>query len=113
MSLLKTFDDLKFNPHPLGMGGVQALMEFDNGYGVSVVQTPHSYSIGPEEWEVAVLKKGRVCYDSGITDGVLGYQSKKEISEIMSMSLSAIDALIHRAKKNLHKELYKYFDKRL
>lgn len=39
--------------------------------------------------------------------------SNKEISEIMSMSLSAIEALIHRAKQNLHKGLYKYFDKRL
>ena len=39
--------------------------------------------------------------------------SNKEIAEIMSLSLSAIEALIHRAKQNLHKELYKYFDKRL
>lgn len=39
--------------------------------------------------------------------------SNKEISEIMHMSLSAVEALIHRAKQNLHKQLYKYFDKQL
>lgn len=39
--------------------------------------------------------------------------SNKEITEIMNMSLSAVEALIHRAKKNLHKQLYNYFEKHL
>jgi RNA polymerase sigma-70 factor (ECF subfamily) len=38
--------------------------------------------------------------------------SNAEISKIMDLSLSAVEALIHRAKKNLHKELYNYFEKR-
>lgn len=37
--------------------------------------------------------------------------SNAEIAKIMDLSLSAVDALMHRAKKNLHKELYNYFDK--
>jgi len=37
--------------------------------------------------------------------------SNKEIASIMDISLSAVEALIHRSKKNLHKELYNYFDK--
>ena len=35
--------------------------------------------------------------------------SNKEIAEIMNISLSAVEALNHRAKKNLHKKLYQYF----
>lgn len=37
--------------------------------------------------------------------------SNSEISKIMDLSLSAVEALMHRAKKNLHKELYNYFEK--
>jgi RNA polymerase sigma-70 factor, ECF subfamily len=35
--------------------------------------------------------------------------SYKEISEIMDLSLSSVESLIHRAKLNLHKKLIKHF----
>jgi RNA polymerase sigma-70 factor, ECF subfamily len=35
----------------------------------------------------------------------------KEISEIMDISVSAVESLIHRAKFNLQKKLYRYFKK--
>ncbi len=38
--------------------------------------------------------------------------SNKEIAEIMNISLSALEALIHRAKQNLRKQLYAYFEER-
>ena len=34
---IKTFKDLEFKVHPNGMGGIQAVMEFDNGHRISVV----------------------------------------------------------------------------
>ena len=37
--------------------------------------------------------------------------SNKEIAEIMDLSLSAVEALMHRAKKNLHKLLYDFYEK--
>jgi RNA polymerase sigma-70 factor, ECF subfamily len=37
--------------------------------------------------------------------------SQKEIAEIMGTTVSAVDALITRAKKNLHKKLYEYYKK--
>ena len=37
--------------------------------------------------------------------------SNTEIAKLMDLSLSAVEALMHRAKKNLHKELYNYFEK--
>ncbi len=36
--------------------------------------------------------------------------SYNEIAEIMETSLSAVESLIHRAKKNLLKKLYKYYE---
>ncbi len=39
--------------------------------------------------------------------------SNKEITEIMDLSLSAVEALMHRAKKGLQKQLKNYFEKQL
>ena len=39
--------------------------------------------------------------------------SNKEIAEIMEVSLSAVEALMHRAKKNLHKLLYDYYENKI
>jgi RNA polymerase sigma-70 factor, ECF subfamily len=37
--------------------------------------------------------------------------SYKEISEVMSLSVSSVESLMHRAKKNLQKKLYKCYKK--
>ncbi len=39
--------------------------------------------------------------------------SNKEITKIMDMSLSAVEALMHRAKKNLQKYLHNYYEKNI
>jgi RNA polymerase sigma-70 factor (ECF subfamily) len=39
--------------------------------------------------------------------------SNKEITDIMDLSLSAVEALMHRAKNNLQKQLKDYFEKHL
>lgn len=39
--------------------------------------------------------------------------SNKEIAEIMNTSVSAVESLIHRAKNNLHKKLYNFYEKYL
>lgn len=36
----------------------------------------------------------------------------KEISEVMNLSVSSVESLIHRAKKNLQKKLYKCYQKK-
>ena len=37
--------------------------------------------------------------------------SNKEIADVLDTSVSAVEALIHRAKGNLHKQLQNYFEK--
>jgi RNA polymerase sigma-70 factor (ECF subfamily) len=36
----------------------------------------------------------------------------KEISDVMNLSVSSVESLIHRAKKNLQKKLYKCYRKK-
>lgn len=70
----KTFKDLKFNPHPSGLGGVQAVMEFDNGHRISVVGGRQGlYGDGVRTFEI-----WRSC------DGdVKGHLTPEEVTEEM------------------------------
>jgi hypothetical protein len=79
------FKDLLFEPHPNASAGFdkQAEMEFDNGYGISVINGTNAYVRGSYEWEIAVLKNGNLCYDTPITDDVIGHQTADEVTEIM------------------------------
>lgn len=67
---MKTFKDLQFDPHKVGVG-THAQMYFDNGYGVSVVCGELFYSNGID------------TYETDITSDVLGDQTADEVSEIM------------------------------
>jgi RNA polymerase sigma-70 factor, ECF subfamily len=39
--------------------------------------------------------------------------SNKSIADILNTTVSAVESLIHRAKKNLHKKLFQYYEKQL
>ena len=77
-----TFDDLVFNP--TWIGGIQAIASFDNGYGASVVKSPTSYGGAEGLYEIAVLKDGKIVYDTSITDDVLGYLSEKDVTKVLN-----------------------------
>jgi hypothetical protein len=80
------FSDLQFNPHPIG-NGVVARYFFENGYGVSVVRFRGSYGYDQGLYEVAVLKGTEddyeLCYDTVLTEDVLGYQSEEEVEVLL------------------------------
>ena len=83
------FSDLNFQPHcNYPDTGVQAKHFFDNGYGVSVVKFPYSYGYEERLYEVAILKgvaeKWEICYDTVITNDVIGYQSVEDIDNLLS-----------------------------
>ena len=85
------FTDLEFKQHPCvpGSNAVQAIHFFPNGYGVSVVRFPGSYGYGQGLYEVAVIKGTdeedfKLCYDTPITDDVIGYQSMEDIDNLLS-----------------------------
>lgn len=78
---MKTFDDLEFKKHHITVR--QAVMEFDNGYGVSVVTGPIAYGGDLGLYELAVLKGASLCYDTPITNDVIGYLTPVEVSAYM------------------------------
>lgn len=80
---MKTFKDLEFNAKVNGSGGDQAKLDFDNGFGVSVITGGESYSDESNPFELAVLKDKHLCYDSTITDDVLGYLTLTQVTYYM------------------------------
>lgn len=71
--------------------GVHYMFRFENGYGASIVK--HMYSYGHEDdlWELAVTvfphkdaKWSKLCYNTPITDDVLGSKTDDEIREILN-----------------------------
>jgi hypothetical protein len=83
---MKTFNDLIFGQHINNCikDTKQARMQFDNGYGISVLLGGEGiYSNGIDTYEVAILYDNELCYDSGLCDDILGYQTESEITELM------------------------------
>ena len=93
---MKTFEDLKFKEKK--SGGVYARLEFDNGYVLSVVAsknhycTPKKNLTNPGDYlyfEVAVFspdsgKFTREFFEDH-DDDVLGWQSKDQINNLISL----------------------------
>jgi len=81
---MKTFKDLEFVEHPGHIGGVQARITFDNGYGASVVKTPYSYGGDKGLYELAVLdSEGSLTYDTPVTNDVIGYLRDIDVTDVM------------------------------
>jgi hypothetical protein len=71
------------------------LIFFPGGYGLSVVRFRNPFGGGGsytsndiEDYEVAIIKgrKGNweICYDTILTNDVLGFQTKEDINKIIS-----------------------------
>ena len=82
---MKTFKDLEFVPHAAGMGGVMSRIEFENGYGASVVKTPYTYGGDRGLYELAVLdSNGEIHYDNPVAKGdVVGYLREEDVTDTM------------------------------
>jgi hypothetical protein len=78
----KTFHDLEFIPHEFQ--GIRSTIMFKNGYGASVVKTQFSYGGSDGLYELAILDNdGDICYDTPITQDVIGYLTEEEVTEIL------------------------------
>lgn len=80
---MKTFKDLEFVYCIWNPDATMSTMDFENGYGVRVVLGSDFYSNGVDTYELAVTKEGHLCYDTPITDDVLGYLTEEEVTKIM------------------------------
>ena len=78
---MKQFADLIWVDHHVG--GEQATLDFDNGYGVNVLRGGPWYTQGGT-YEVAVMHGGNLCYDTHITNDVLGRLSEADVNDTLS-----------------------------
>lgn len=91
---MKTFKDLEFKKHQLAIDAEKfgpscqdlaerfkdakhAVVEFDNGWGLSVIFGKCFYSNGVDTYECAISNEGRMDGD------VLPYQTKKQVESLM------------------------------
>lgn len=91
---MKTFQDLEFKKHLLAIeaekfppsckdlaerykGAKHAVIEFDNGWILSVIFGECFYSNGVDTYECAISKKGRMVGD------ILPYQTKEQVESLM------------------------------
>ncbi len=79
--------------HPAGMGGVQKLYRFPNGYGASVIRSSFSYGGDEGKWELGVIVwqseagdadyRFKLNYDTPITSDVEGHLEWLEVEELL------------------------------
>ena len=82
---MKQFKDLEFVPHAAGMGGVMSRIQFENGFGASVVKTEYTYGGDKGLYELAVLDSdGNLTYDTPVTDDVIGYLRPEDVTDVMA-----------------------------
>jgi hypothetical protein len=79
---MKRFEDLVFKSKGYA-DGEYAVLEFPNGYGISVITGYGSYSNAASPYEIAVLCDGKITYDTDITNDVIGYLTHSEVTEYM------------------------------
>ncbi len=81
---MKNFKDLVFEDRPHDMG-IASRIQFDNGYGASVVKGPYTYGGKDGLYEMAVLDdSGNLTYDTPITNDVIGYLSEDEVNDYLT-----------------------------
>lgn len=80
---MTTFKDLEFTTHPHDKNGVQAKIEFDNGWGASVVRFNESYGGKSGLFELAVLKDGFIDSNNDITDDVEGWLDETDVTRLL------------------------------
>jgi len=75
--------DLNFEKHHFSVGGTRAVVIFDNGFGASVITGERSYTDEERPYELAVLKNGEICYETELTDDVLGYLNEEQVNDYL------------------------------
>jgi hypothetical protein len=67
------------------MGGVMSRIQFENGYGASVVKSEYTYGGKDGLYELAVLDSdGNLTYATSVTDDVIGYLRPEDVTDVMA-----------------------------
>ena len=78
-----TFKELEFYPHEV-LSGEHARYTFPNGYGISVINGPGTYS-RKDTYEVAILHNEYLTYNTPLTNDVLADYTPEEINKLLAI----------------------------
>lgn len=79
-----TFKELKFKTH--AVGDIQAVVKFENGYEVSVVQNRLSYGGEKGLYEIGVFDAlGRMCDPLGWDDDIKGFLTPEGVEKELDL----------------------------
>ena len=116
----KSLDFLRWQKRNKRFAKVKSIFGFVENEENSEIQISVSGNPGKEleenerkkllDWAVDQLPENQ---KSAITLSKFEGFSNKEISEILNISISAVESLIHRAKKNLYNQLFNYYEKQI
>lgn len=81
--MTRIFDSLNFGPHPAGMGGTRATIEFPNGYGASVITGAMFYTDEEHPYELGVTDECGLTYETPITSDVEGHLNEDEVEDLL------------------------------
>ena len=113
---LLSFDDLEFQPHHSIRNAVQARLDFDNGFSISVVasdmpegQRGSFYgNVSDNEYEIAIYDDNNDYVPLQFSDDVLGYQSPLSVSNHMrdaQINGKSWARLLQKLRDDFRKEL--------
>lgn len=101
--LMEMSTEFKFKHNEM-LHGFQYVAMFPNRYGISIIK--HDYSYGNEDdlFEIAVLdgydgKYVNICYDTPITDDVIGSLKEEEVLKI-AKDISELQQVLKEDYKN-------------
>lgn len=81
---MKEFKDLEFKDLP-NYRGIQCRIQFENGFGASVIRHEHTYGGKDGLYELAVLDtEGEITYDTSVTDDVVGYLTEDGVTTLLA-----------------------------
>lgn len=112
-----TFDDLNFRekypaqPDLYMSSCEQARIDFENGWGVSVLRGD-SYT-GGAAFEIAVMKNGEISYESEITNDVKRFDSISELNDCLR-DIQNLDenGVVQRPKEKNREEIKMHIERR-
>ena len=83
---MTVFSDLEFKTKrgAVSPDDVQARVDFDNGYGASVIRGPFSYGGEDGLYELAVMDKDGLCYDTPVTTDVEGRLTEDDVTTLLA-----------------------------
>ena len=78
-----TFKELEFYPHEV-LSGEHARYTFPNGYGISVINGPGTYS-RKDTYEVGIIHEDHLTYNTPLTNDVLADYTPEEINKLLAI----------------------------